>query len=158
MAAIRRRHGVSMPKVRKALSYVSKSLGRRRPLIEQDFLTDGVDLFVERYAKLINASQDGQRAMRDVLRGSLKRIDRDAHGFAFRVYPWLTEPDEPVIVEICPYRAAGRLVVADTAIPTEALAERFRAGDSVDDLAADYGLSRVQIEAALRWEQCALAA
>ena len=47
LASMRRAHHVSMPRVRRALAYVAKNKGLERPLIEQDFLTDGVDLFVE---------------------------------------------------------------------------------------------------------------
>ena len=159
LATIRRKHEVSMPKVRKALAYVKKELGRDRPLIEQEFLTDGVNLFVERYGSLISASEHGQEAMRNVLRQSLERVERDDRGLALRLYPWLHEPgSEPRVVEIDPNRSFGRLVIARTGIPTEAVAERFRAGESIADLAADYGLGNEQIETALRWEQCGLAA
>lgn len=163
LASMRRHHEISMPRVRRALDFVSKELGVERPLLEQQFLTDGVDLFVDRYLaekdrELINVSASGQAALRDVLKGSLRRIERDQGGLAFRLYPWLREPDEPRVVELNPTRAFGRLVIADTSIPTESLAERFRAGDSVDVLAEDYHLDRAQVEAALRWEQCALAA
>ena len=158
LASMRRQHRVSMPRVRKALRFVRNNLAHERPLIQQDFLTDGVDLFVEQYSRLINASRDGQSAMRAVLRESLQRIERDPRGLALRLYPWLNAPSEPIAVEINPQRAAGRLVLAHTGIPTQALAERFRAGESVDELAGDYAIARVQVEAALRWEQCALAA
>lgn len=159
LATIRRKHEVSMPKVRTALSYVKNELGVSRPLIGQDFFTDGAHLFVERYGKLINASKHGQEAMESVLRSSLERIERDEQGLALRIYPWLHEPaTEPRVVEIDPFRAAGRLVIANTGIPTEALAERWRAGESIEELAADYDLKKDQIEAALRWEQCGLAA
>jgi uncharacterized protein (DUF433 family) len=159
LATIRRKHEVSMPKVRRALEFVQKELGRKRPLIEQEFLTDGVSLFVEQYGSLVNASQSGQEAMKNVLRDSLLRIERDDRGLALRIYPWLREPGtEPRLVEIDPFRASGRLVIAATGIPTEAVAERFRAFESVEDLAADYGVGVEAIQAALRWEQCALAA
>jgi len=49
-------------------------------------------------------------------------------------------------------------VIAHTGIPTEEVAERFRAGEKIAALAADYGLEVDQIETALRWEQCGLAA
>jgi uncharacterized protein (DUF433 family) len=137
---------------------LSKELDVTRPLLDQQFLTDGVDLFVDRYSRLINVSASGQHALREVLKGSLHRIERDEAGAALRVYPWLDEPGEPRHVELSPARAFGRLVVANTTIPTESLAERFRAGDSVDLLAEGYHLERAQVEAALRWEQCALAA
>lgn len=157
LASTRRRHEISMPRVRRALDYVRTELGVTRPLLEEQFLTDGVDLFVDRYSSLslINVLGAGQTTLRALLVGSLKRITRDERGVALTVYPWLREPGEPRSVELNPNRAFGRLVVADTAIPTESLAERFRAGDSVDLLAEDYHLERAQVEAALRWEQCA---
>jgi uncharacterized protein (DUF433 family) len=159
LATIRRRHDVSMPKVRRALNYVRKEANIDRPLVDQDFLTDGADLFVERYGTLINASQSGQQAMRAVLRKSLERIERDSDGLALRIFPWLRDPvAEPRAVEIDPFRAGGRLVLAGTAIPTEAIAERFRGGETLTALAEDYDLSAELIETALRWEQCALAA
>src|SRR5207237_7885244 len=67
LAAIRRRHGVKLPKVRKALDYVKRQFKIERPLIDQTFQTDGLDLFVERYGDLINASREGQRAMKEIL-------------------------------------------------------------------------------------------
>ena len=87
------------------------------------------------------------------VRKALKRIDRDPKGLATRMFPWIDSPSEPRSVEIDPARAFGRLVVAGTGIPTESIAERFRAGDSIGDLAADFRLTQEQIESALRWEQ-----
>src|SRR5260370_40973680 len=57
LAAIRRRHGVKLPKVRTALDYVKRQFHIERPLIDQTFQTDSLDLFVERYGDLINASR-----------------------------------------------------------------------------------------------------
>src|SRR4029079_18717982 len=48
LAAITRQHGVSLQSARKALDYVESKLKKPRPLITQDFHTDGVNLFVER--------------------------------------------------------------------------------------------------------------
>jgi hypothetical protein len=47
------------------------------------------------------------------------------------------------------------LVLAGTGIPDEIVGERFRAGDSIAALAADFRVERARIEQALRWEQCA---
>ncbi len=66
LATIRRRHEVSMHKVRHALACVREEMGKQRPLIDEEFLTDGVSLFVERYGHLINASASGQKAMQVV--------------------------------------------------------------------------------------------
>jgi hypothetical protein len=47
LAALRRRHQVPLQRVRKALRFLERELDTERPLIEQEFLTDGLDLFVE---------------------------------------------------------------------------------------------------------------
>lgn len=158
LAGIRREHGVSLQKVRKALGYVERDLDCKRPLIEQDFLTDGVSLFVEKYAQLINASDEGQLALKQLLVGTLQRIDRDPKGLATRMSPWRKSPDEPREVEIDPLRSFGRRVLAGTTIPTEIVSERFRAGDSIEHLAGEYGLTTGKIEIAIRWEHRADAA
>ena len=62
--AIRRTHGIALPKVRKAIQFVERKLGSDHPLAEKRFETDGVDLFVREYGQLINASRDGQLAMK----------------------------------------------------------------------------------------------
>lgn len=152
LAGIRRDHRVSLQKVRKALSYVERELDLKRPLIEQEFLTDGIHLFVETYGELVNASQAGQVSMRKMLEESLRRVDRDPKGLAERLFPWSRVPSEPRQVEIDPRRAFGKLVIAGTGVPTEVIAERLRAGDSLKHLARDYRLTTDQVEAALRWE------
>jgi uncharacterized protein (DUF433 family) len=152
LATIRRQHRVPLQRVRKALRYVEKELGSKRPLIEQEFLTNGLDLFVNAFGGLVNASKAGQTAMRTLLEASLQRVHRDPSGLADRIFPWARDPDEPKALEIDPRRSFGKLVIAGTGVPTAVIAERLRAGDSLEHLAKDYRLSLSQIGAALRWE------
>jgi uncharacterized protein (DUF433 family) len=152
LASMRRAHSVSMQRVRRALDYVKGELDSERPLIEQEFLTNGVDLFVERYASLINVSQAGQMGMRATLSGSLRRIERDTRGLATRMFPWRHSTDEPQDVEIDPSRCFGKPVLAGTAVQTGVLADRFFAGDSIEALAKDYGVPADKVQAAIRWE------
>ena len=74
--AIRREHEIQLPKVRKAVTYLRNKLQSRHPLADQQFETDGLDLFVQKYGELINITRDGQLAMRNVLQSFLKRRDR----------------------------------------------------------------------------------
>jgi uncharacterized protein (DUF433 family) len=152
LAALRRRHRVPLQRVRKALRFVERELDTERPLIEQEFLTDGLDLFVEYYGKLVNASRAGQTEMRSLLEASLERVERDPRGLAERLFPWTREPGEPREVEIDPRRAFGKLVIAGTGIPTAVIADRLRAGETLGHLAKDYNLKLDQVGAALRWE------
>jgi uncharacterized protein (DUF433 family) len=55
-------------------------------------------------------------------------------------------------VLIDPQISYGRPVLVGTGIPTAALAERYKAGDSIRNLADDYSLSTDAIEEAIRCE------
>lgn len=116
-------------------------------------MTDGADLFIERVSSLINASRDGQTAMRAMIIGALKRIDRDDHGVAIRLFPWSQSPDEPKRFELDPGKAFGRLVIVNTRIPMDIIIERFRAGEKIGALADDLGLDAQTVEDAVQWAQ-----
>ena len=105
---------------------------------------------------LINASQHGQMAMREVLKDFLKRIKRDAQGFPKKLYPFTRNAnirEHPVSIEINPVVSFGRPVLIGTSIRTEILVERFLAGESTAELAKDYGREEKDIEEAIRYEK-----
>jgi uncharacterized protein (DUF433 family) len=159
LAAIRRRHGVKLPKVRTALDYIKRHCHIDRPLVDQTFQTDGLDLFVERYGDLINVSREGQQAMKEIISVYLKRIERDAKGLPIKLYPFTrdTESDaapkyDPRVVVMNPSISFGRPVIAGTGIPVSSIYERYKAGDSVAALAQDFRLDTSAIEEAIRCE------
>ena len=154
--ALRRHHEVSLPKVRTALDYLRRKglCPNGHPLADPSLQTDGLDLFVERYGALINASKAGQTAMRTMLVAHLRRIDRNPTGAPIRLYPFTRkhDTDEPRVVVIDPRVQYGRPVLVGSGIPTSVIAERYKAGESIEDLAADYGRDRKDIEEAIRCE------
>jgi len=152
--AIRRQHHVPLYKVRKAIQFLRKEFHSLHPLADQRIETDGQELFVEELGKLITITRDGQLAMRQVLAAHLRRIDWSEEGSAVRLYPFTRKRDaeEPRVVVIDPRRSFGRPVLVGTGIPTSIIAERFKAGESFDQLAADYGRERLEIEEAVRCE------
>jgi uncharacterized protein (DUF433 family) len=162
LSGIRYQHKIPLGAVRRAMAYLTRETGSQHPLAEEDFQTDGVNLFVERLAlgqrHLVNVSAAGQLAMRDILRALLKRIERDDHGLAIRLYPFSRRPaptkldESPRLVVIDPKVAFGRPVLVGTGVTTSAIAERFDAGESIEALATDYGRSLHQIEEAIRCE------
>jgi len=156
LAGIRRKHGVELLQVRRALDYVQKARGLRRPLIDQSFQTDGRFLFVEELERLlVNASKGGQLAMPDLL-PQLERIERDVSGLPAKLYPFTRASDAskisaaPRIVVMNPLISFGRPSVGG--VPTSAIFGRFRAGDSPAHLAEDYDLEVEAIEEAIRCE------
>lgn len=158
LAAIRRKHEVPMPKVRAAIDYLKKHTrgkeARLHPLISRQLETDGMDLFIQHYGKLINVSSDGQISMREILSAALHRIERDTKGIPIKLYPFTRNDfkDAPSIVVIDPSLSAGRPVIAGTGLPTEIIAERYKAGESIEDLAHDYEREQAEIEEAIRCE------
>jgi uncharacterized protein (DUF433 family) len=154
--ALRRRHEVSLQKVRKALDYLSRSSARpsRHPLAVQSFATDGLDLFLDEYGRLIDLSREGQLGMKQILMTYLKRVERDELGDAVRLYPFTRKRDldEPRAVVIDPQVSFGRPVLIGTGIPTAVIADRLKAGDTIDELARDYGRTTGEIEEAIRCE------
>lgn len=147
---MRKQHQVSLQKVRRALDYVARHLDKKRPLIEQEFSTDGVGLFVEHYGKLIEASKQGQTAIREVLQAGLTRIERDAAGLAAKLFPWRDDPREDRLVAVDANIAFGQPVLAHTRVPVEVVFDRFRAGDTIEGLAADYHVGHAVIEDLVR--------
>jgi uncharacterized protein (DUF433 family) len=154
LASMRRVHGVSMQKVRKALRFVGKQLGYERPLIHARFRTDGVRLFVKHADRLLDVSAEGQGVLRAVLDESLDRIDWEGD-FAARLYPWVRAGEragQPKSIVIDPRRGFGHPVIAGTGIEARVIAGRHHAGESVLALAGDYGVSLEQVEDAIRCE------
>ncbi len=152
--AIRREHGVKPPKLRKALAYLRSKITSRHPLVDQKFETDDLNLFVEKYGQLVSISETSQSAIRKLIRAHLRRVERDPLGVPIRLYPFTRKRDldEPRAVVIDPCIGYGRPVLTGTGIPTAVIAERYKAGDSVDVLADDYGRGRDDVEEAIRCE------
>ena len=154
-----------LPQIRRALAYVQRHLEVDRPLVHKVFQTDGVDLFVDHLGRLLNVSNEGQLAMREVLEAHLRRLDFDPQGLAQRLYPFTRadahgglEVEDPRSVLFDPRIAFGRLVVAGTGIPTAVVVDRFIAGDTLEELATDYGIERRAVEEAIRCENLRRAA
>jgi uncharacterized protein (DUF433 family) len=157
LASMRRVHGVSMQRVRKALRFVGKELGYARPLVHARFQTDGVALFVEHAERLLEVSADGQAVLRQALDASLARIEWEGD-FAARLYPWIrsvrgaSTAAQPKSVVVDPRCGFGQPVIAGTGIETRIVLARYRAGESAADLAKDYAVEIERIDDAIRCE------
>lgn len=156
LRSLRTEHGVSVKALRSALAYAEKKLGIDRLLLRPDLRAHAGKVFLDRYGELIDLSASGQLAMRRLLAEHLKRVEWDSTNFPIRLYPflWPTPSEERAIV-IDPRIAFGRPVVARKGISTSAIADRIDAGESLDDIAADYDLGLSEIEQAVLYERSA---
>ena len=92
--------------------------------------------------------------MRQILQEYLTRVEYDPSGKAARLYPFirLNRTDQPKSVVINPYVSFGKPVIIDTGLPTRVVAERYKAGDSIPEIARDYGRKEEEINEAIRYE------
>ena len=159
LTGIRREHSIPLPKVRNAVAYLGRTFKTRRPLAEEQFETDGVELFVEKFGALIGATQEGQIQMREVIRDRLKRVRRDPEGLPEKIvlFPAPVRRDATAgapagDVVIDPRFSFGRPVLDGYGLRTAVLAERFYSGETVEALAKDYGVPSEVVQNALRSE------
>jgi len=148
-------HNVKLPEIRKGLDYVEKELSTRRPLLNQKFLTDGIDLFVEHFGSVLNVTKDGQTSLKEIAERYLHRVVRDSSGLPIKLYPFSRHagaPDARKIV-IDPTIAFGKPVLVGTGVSTANVFDRFSAGEPLGELAADFNVDVSLIEEAIRCEQ-----
>lgn len=157
LAGIRRTHRVALQRVRDSLAYLRDALHSSHPLIDRQFLTNGIDLFIKETSRLVNVSRHGQEALRGEFENALARIERDNSGFPVRLFPFSrtvgVAADQPRVVAVDPRIAFGRPMLLSAGVPTEVIVGRFRAGDSLREMASDYQVDEEEIEEALRFEQ-----
>jgi uncharacterized protein (DUF433 family) len=149
--------GVPMQRVRKALTYARDQAETPHLLASERLLSDGLDLFWEFQERsggsphLVNMSKGGQKAFPEAVMRYLREVEWGRDRFADRWWPGAAEAGLGAVV-LDPRRSFGAPVVAGTGIRVEDLFGRFSAGESIAELAADYGLDGAQVESAIRLE------
>jgi uncharacterized protein (DUF433 family) len=160
LKAVRRKHLVHMVRVRDAIKHLKDKFHTQHPLADIDLLAGGKDLFLQEHGDLLNLTMGRQIAMQ-FLAVYLNRIDRDL-GRAIKLYPFVVQPlrignevidQDSRLIAIDPYVSYGRPVINGTGIPTDAIAERFWGGDSIDELVEAFGRTKTEIEFAIRYER-----
>ena len=96
--------------------------------------------------------------MEEIIRGYLRRVERDPHGMAVRIFPYTrreqieNREQPPQTVEINPAVCFGLPVLRASRLTTGFLASRFRGGDSISSIAKGYGRPLAEIKEAVEWE------
>ncbi len=157
LRSFRTDHGVSLKALRQAVAFAERELRIERLLLRKELCADAGQLFLDRYGELIDLSTSGQLAMRRLFEAHLRRVEWDAWKFPVRLYPFLSvdqgAEERPIAID--PGISFGRPVVVRLGISTAVLAERLDAGESIEELASDYGLSITEVEQAVLCERAA---
>lgn len=154
LSSLRKKHHIDLEKIRITIRRLEEDFNSKHPLAEYRFETYGKDIFVQEYGQLVDVGRDGQLAWRQILEEYLTRVEYDPSGRAARLYPFIRSngTSQPKNVVINPYVSFGKPVIAGTGLPTRIVAERYKAGEDVPDIARDYGRKEEEINDAIRYE------
>lgn len=154
-----RHSGVSLRSIQVAVEYSRRELHDEHPLRRLKFVTDGRMLFEriqreEGLSGLVAFSEAGQLAWPTLVGEFLQSVEYDEDQKPSRWWP--LGKHRSVVVD--PRFAFGYPVVADRHIRTDALAERFEAGEDVEEIALDFGVPKAVVQEAVRFEMALKAA
>ncbi|MBI5364943.1 MAG: DUF433 domain-containing protein [Planctomycetes bacterium] len=159
LSAIRRQHRIPLQNVRRAVEFLEKRLRTHHPLATRKILTDGRDLLVELGPHFLNLSRGGQVEL-GIVDAYLERIEFGRHGELLRLFPFTTVviAEDARTIVIDPRVQFGRPCIRGTGVPTSSIADRFHAGETIASLVDDFGVTREQVEDAIRYERVSRAA
>jgi uncharacterized protein (DUF433 family) len=158
LSGMRDTYNLRLPKVRQALRTLARLDPSPHPLVDREFETNRVHLFIRHDHEPLNLNRPDQRAFSEFLEVYMQRIEPAGNGI-LRFFPFVEtrSSSEPKIIMMNPAVSFGRPVIAGTGIPTAVIASRFHARESISDLAEEYGRTNEEIEEAIRWESRAAA-
>ncbi len=149
-----RHAGVSLQHIRKAVDVLDSQIGLRHALASHRLYTDGAQLLYD-FAETAAVDEldeltvvvSGQRVFSEVIRDYLQRISYGDDGWAVRVVLPLTSNQ---IVEVDPSRSFGQPIFLRGAVRVEDVVDRWRAGEPLSEVAADFGVPVEDVEDVLR--------
>lgn len=150
LTLVRREYHIPMKNVKAAAETLRKLKGNLTFLAHKDFFFDRKHLFLEIGDKLVSLSERGQHVDRQIISEGLKQLNYGTDGFASQFYPAFRGVQQKDVF-LDPEINFGRPCLAALGVSVNAMADRFFAGEAIENLAEDYGATKQQVETALRW-------
>lgn len=153
-----RHAGVPMQRIRPAIGVLESELGIEHALASQRLYTDGAEVLYDyaehegdtpegEWARELVVIRNNQRVFTEVVAQYLRQISFAADGYARLIrLPQYRVAD----VTVDPDHAFGRPRFSRGGSSVEAVIDLFRAGEPVDAVAEEFGLSRDEVEDAIR--------
>lgn len=148
-----RKTGAKLPAIKDARDFIAMQLGCEYPFAQKRFKTDGRDILMaysefvagQPEEKLLVANKGGQLAWATILETKFTEFDYEDE-LAVRWHP--QGKQSPVFID--PRISFGAPIVGG--IATWAIRGRYDAGESLEDIAQDFGISEREVETALKFE------
>jgi len=151
IVSVMRSLGVELKKIRVARDYLKAKFQLEFPFADERVKTDGQDVLMQDQAldgdvRLLVANRGGQYAWADVIGRRFDEFEYE-RGIALR---WRIGGSKRIPVVIDPRVSFGAPTVAG--VPTWVIDGRDKAGEAVQDIAADFQLTLPQVKTALAFE------
>ena len=145
---------ISMQQIRKAVAILEREIGVGHALASRRLYTDGAAVlfdYAERRgdAELAGLTQvvSQQRVFPEVMQEYLRRIDYGADGWAARLASPATRGR---LVVVDPEQSFGQPIFVHGAVRVEDVLDRWKAGETIAAVAADFGVPPADVEDYLR--------
>jgi uncharacterized protein (DUF433 family) len=148
-----RKAGVPMQRIRPAVEVLASRIGVEHALASKRLYTDGAEVLYDYLSRQngdaleLTVVRTGQQQFSELVRDYLKRITYGNDGWATRVRLPIYEHAQ-VIVDT--RRAFGLPLVVHGGARVEDLVDRFVAGDTLADIADDFGVPEEEVEDVIR--------
>jgi uncharacterized protein (DUF433 family) len=148
-----RKIGISLREIRDTREYAQKSLASEFPFSQYRFKTDGKNLLME-YEQLVGKKKGKGKLLAPAKGGQLgwSEIIKTLDGFEYEkelAVRWhVAGTGSPVIID--PRISFGAPTISGT--PTWVITGRRDAGESIEDIAEDFGLKKADVKKALEFE------
>lgn len=151
-----RRLGVSLRKIRVAREYLATRFQAEYPFAQLQLKTDGTEVLKDlgdSEASLVRTllvpSRHGQLVWAEPIQDRIREFDYDeVRRLAVRWFP--RGRGVPVVVD--PQIAFGAPILVDSKLPTWVVGERLKAGESIEEIEQDFGISEAAIRHAIEFE------
>ena len=152
-----RRSGVALQRIRPALSRLAADFGLEHALASRRLYTDGAEVLFDyaddtdhdtaRAVRSLVVVRNGQRVFNEVVEAYLQRVEYGQDG-----YPRLIELPAYAVAKVVvdPTRGFGQPIFRRGGARLEDALAMFRAGESLDTVADEYGVPPSQLEDVVR--------
>jgi uncharacterized protein (DUF433 family) len=141
--------GLSKKKIRDAAAAVRREFNTSYGLASRRIATDGIDIFVSYADDDLVRAHDGQAPIREIINDHLRYIDwDDVDGSPARLTLRQYADIAPVVID--PRFGWGMPVITTSNVQVDMIVQLWRAGESLDAVAQEYGLTRDVAEAICR--------
>lgn len=153
-----RHSGVPLQRIRPALAQLDTEFGLQHALASRRLYTDGAEILfdyaastedqqVADAARELVVVRNGQRVFNEVIQSYLRRLDFGVDGYPVLIH---LPAYEPADVVVDPARGFGQPIFARGGARLDDALQLFRAGEPLSTVADEYGISREDLEAAVR--------